>query len=423
MLLLTFGVQAAPNLEEKIAQLQAQLDSLKGLQQEVNELKAQLAAQQQQALVVASPPLASTPPVVAKTAPTSAPSPVEAPPTSIGGYGEILYSARGGDADNPSQTDLARFVLFFGHRFSDEISFNSELEIEHAIASSDDEGEIEIEQAWLDYHFNDAANVKAGLFLIPLGFLNENHEPPVFYGVFRNAVETRIIPTTWREGGIGIHGRFGNGFAYDTGVTTGFDAGKIDEPAFGIKSGHQELQLANSNDFSVYGSVKYIGYPGLLLGAGIFSGNTGQDGASSPELKGVDARFTVAEVHARYALHGFDLQAMYARSQLGDADKVTAAIQQAAPQRMEGWFLQAAYHLWRRGAMELAPFARYEEYNITQKQDFANGLLRDPLARDRIETLGLSFKPVPEVVLKADYQNYERNNDESSFNLGLGYMF
>ena len=418
------------SLEDRVNQLQKQLDGMKNLQREVDELKAQLALQAQEAKaqqeVQAQPSraLSEAKPDQAGSTATAIGRPTmeDASPTSIGGYGEFTYANVQSD-DTPDQADLLRFVVFLGHRFNDNLTFQSELEVEHAVTSSVDAGEVAVEQAAINYQFKDALNVKAGLLLIPLGFLNENHEPPTFYGVFRNNVETRIIPTTWREGGVGVHGRLAGGFNYDVGLTTGFDAGKIDEPSSGIRSAHQELQLANANDGSVYGSLKYVGYPGVLLGVGIFSGNTGQDGDTSPRLKHVDARFTLGEVHARYSGHGFDLQALYSLGTLSDAAQVTEAIRQAAPKRMEGWFLQAAYHLWARGDMDLAPFVRYEEFDIDQKVDLTSGYLRDRTARDNVATLGLSFKPYPEVVVKADYQNYEKNSGFSSFNLGLGYMF
>lgn len=417
-LLLTAPVLADTDthLEERINQLQKQLDGMKQLQQEVDQLKAQLAQETKERQSVKGTSASYSPS-------SAAPPSTEESSTSIGGYGELAYSTFENNESHPSQADLVRFVMFLGHRFNDRLSFQSELEVEHAVASKDDAGEVEVEQAWLDYRFNDAASLKAGLFLIPFGFLNESHEPPNFYGVFRNAVETRIIPTTWREGGFGLHGTIHNDFLYDVGVTTGFDAGKIDDPAFGIRSGHQELQLANANDVSVYGSLKYIGYPGLLLGTGIFSGNTGQDGASSPLLKGVDARLILGEVHARYAAHRVDVQWLYTLGTLDDAVRVTAAIQKAAPKRFEGWFLQAAYHLWSHGQMDFAPFVRYEQYDIAQEEDIVNGFLKDRAARDSIGTVGFSFKPHPDVVLKADYQHYERNTHNTSFNLGIGYEF
>src|SRR5206468_11007431 len=138
--------------------------------------------------------------------------------TNIIGYGEMAYSKvrQSGDAT----FDLTRFVFGFNHRVADRLTLHSEGEIEHAVVSKDDEGEAEVEQAWVNYKVNDAVNFKGGLFLIPMGILNETHEPPTYYGVLRNQVETRIIPTTWRELGFGTHGIFGEGFRYDVGVTT-----------------------------------------------------------------------------------------------------------------------------------------------------------------------------------------------------------
>ncbi|HEY8119446.1 MAG TPA: porin [Methylophilaceae bacterium] len=350
--------------------------------------------------------------------------------TTIGGYGEIVYNnfkgsrSKNGEALNDT-TDVRRAVLYIGHRFTDRLTFHSELEVEHAVSSADDQGEFEVEQAYLDYKFNDVASVKAGLFLMPLGLLNENHEPPRFFGVNRNEVETRIIPTTYREVGIGLFGGFENGFGYDVGITTGFDSGKIDEPALGVRSGHQEGQLAHSEDLQLYASAKYTGIPGLLLGAGFTTGNTGQDGASSAVLKNVDARLTLGEVHARYETHGFDLSALYARGKLNDARKVTQAIGNAAPDDYYGWYMQVAYHAYKTSEIDIAPFIRFERFDVGQQENAADGSFfpRDVTARDRITTVGVNIYPHPDVVVKADYQHYQNDDAHSSFNLGLGYQF
>src|SRR6267143_470595 len=221
--------------------------------------------------------------------------------------------------------DLQRFVFGFNHRFDERLTFHSEIEVEHAIVSKDDNGEAEIEQAWLNYKVSDASNVKGGLFLIPLGILNETHEPPTYYGVQRNQVETRIIPTTWRELGAGVHGVVGEGLRYDVGITTNFDSGKLDDPTTGIRSGHQEGQLAKARNLAAYGALNYR-RPGLLVGGGVFTGNTGQNGASNPVLQGVSARLMLWDVHAQYRVAGLDLQALYAAGSLGDPDRLNSAI-------------------------------------------------------------------------------------------------
>src|SRR4029077_3877482 len=284
--------------------------------------------------------------------------------TNIIGYGEVAYSKfrQSGDAT----ADLARFVFGFNHRFDERLTLHSEVEFEHAVVSAEDQGEAEIEQAWVNYKVSDGVNFKGGLFLIPLGILNETHEPPTYYGVMRNQVETRIISSTSRELVVGVHGLFGEGFRYDVGVTTSFDSGKLDDPLTGIRSGHQEGQLANARDLAVYGALNYR-LPGLLVGAGVFSGDTGQNGASNPALQGVAARFTMWEVHAQYRVAGFDLQALYASGTLGDAGQITdatvaanlvdpSATAFAAPKSMKGAYVQAAYHVYKQGNFDVAPF-------------------------------------------------------------------
>jgi hypothetical protein len=349
--------------------------------------------------------------------------------TNVVGYGEVAYSKfrQSGNAT----ADLQRFVFGFNHRFDERLTLHSEIEIEHAVVSSADNGEAAIEQAWLNYKVSDAANVKGGLFLIPLGILNETHEPPTYYGVMRNQVETRIIPTTWRELGAGVHGVVGEGLRYDVGITTNFDSGKLDERTTGIRSAHQEGQEANARNLAVYGALNYR-RPGLLMGGGVFTGNTGQNGASNPALQGVSARLTLWDVHAQYRIAGLDLQALYAAGTLGDADKVTAAILAAAPtpadafaapKTLKGGYVQAAYHVYKQGNFDVAPFVRYERIDIKQQEDPANGLLQDPNNIERIKTFGVNFWVHPQVVLKADIQRYATDKSQDRFSLGLGFMF
>ena len=349
--------------------------------------------------------------------------------THVVGYGEVGYSKfrRSGDAT----ADLQRFVFGINHRFDERLTLHSEVEFEHAIVSKDDEGEAEIEQAWLNYKMSDAVNLKGGLFLIPLGILNETHEPPTYYGVMRNQVETRIIPTTWRELGAGVHGVVGEGLRYDVAITTSFDSGKLDERTTGIRSAHQEGQQANARDLAVYGALNYR-RPGLLVGGGVFTGNTGQNGVSNSALQGVSARLTLWDVHAQYRVGGLDLQGLYAAGALGDADKVTAAILAAAPtpadafaapKTLKGAYVQAAYHVYKRGNFDLAPFVRYERIDIKQQEDPANGQLQDPNNIERIKTIGVNFWVHPQVVLKADVQRYATDKSQDRFNLGLGFMF
>jgi len=398
-------------------------EKLQILQQEIDQLKAQQAR--------------NAPPVTQPASPYSLDygtmldrsSGLANGATNVIGYGEAAYSKfrLSGDAT----ADQARFVFGFNHRFDERLTLHSEVEVEHAVVSKDDGGEAEIEQAWINYKQSDSVNFKGGLFLIPIGILNETHEPPYYYGVMRNQVETRIIPTTWRELGVGVHGVFAEGFRYDVGVTTSFDSGKLDEATTGIRSAHQEGSNANARNLAVYGALNYR-VPGLLVGGGVFSGDTGQNGKTNPALQGVAARFTIWDVHAQYRVAGLDLQALYTSGTLGDADKVTAAILAqaptpqdafAAPKSMKGWYVQAAYHVYKRGNFDVAPFIRYERIDIKQAEDPANGLLQDSKNDEKIRTVGVNFWVHAQVVLKADIQRYATDKTQDAYRLGLGFMF
>ena len=146
--------------------------------------------------------------------------------TTIGGYGELHYNnlddESGGGKDN-TELDLHRFVLYFGHEFNSKTRFFSELEVEHSIAGDGEEGEVELEQAYIEHDYAANHSLKAGVFLVPVGILNETHEPETFYGIERNPVEKNIIPSTWWEGGLAFSGRFGEGFSYDATVTSGLN--------------------------------------------------------------------------------------------------------------------------------------------------------------------------------------------------------
>jgi len=396
-------------------------EKLQILQQEIDELKAQQARNATPAAQQPSPYSLDYGTMLDRS------SGLANGATNIIGYGEVAYSKfrQSGDAT----ADLARFVFGFNHRFDERLTLHSEVEIEHAVVSGEDQGEAEVEQAWINYRQSDSINFKGGLFLIPIGILNETHEPPTYFGVMRNQVETRIIPTTWRELGVGVHGVFAEGFRYDVGVTTNFDSGKLDDPLTGIRSAHQEGQLANARNLAVYGALNYR-LPGLLVGGGVFSGDTGQNGASNPALQGVAARFTIWDVHAQYRVAGLDLQGLYAAGTLGDADKVTAAMFAAdpatafaAPKSMKGWYVPAAYHVYKRGNFDVAPFVRYERIDIGQAEDPANNLLQDPRNDEKIKTVGVNFWVHPQVVLKADIQRYGTDKTQDAYRLGLGFMF
>jgi hypothetical protein len=357
-----------------------------------------------------------------------------------------------------AEADLARAVFGIGYSFDSKTEFNSEFEVEHAVSSASDVGEFEVEQFYVDRQLADPVTVRAGLFLMPFGLLNEHHEPTNFYGVQRNFVETLIIPSTWREGGFNLHGDTPLGLSWNAGLITGFDLSKWDyAPEFPqyttaldledkdvapLQSTHQELALANAHNLSQYIALGYYGVPGLTVGGAIFTGNAVKVPAppNAPILG--DQRVTLWEGHVRWTPGKFDLSALYAHgsiSNLGVANASNPGSPNPIPSDFYGYFLQAAYGVWEHGDYRLAPFVRWERYDMgsryagTTGPAVPAGLL--PLSgtpgdygywpqnHERVSTVGANFYTTPHVVLKADYQWFHVNSDFNRFDLGLGLNF
>ncbi|HJV52143.1 MAG TPA: hypothetical protein VJ652_11815 [Noviherbaspirillum sp.] len=352
-----------------------------------------------------------------------------APQTVVTGYGEINYNHPTKDASG-SQTDVRRAVIGIQHRFDDKTKLVSEFELEHAVTSKDDEGEVAVEQLYVEREFDNGLRAKAGLFLIPVGLLNTNHEPTAYYGVERNFVETAIIPSTWREVGVGLSSMLENGLSWDAGVTTGFDLQNWDATSeegreSPLGSIHQEGKLAKSRDMSLHGALNWRGVPGLLLGGSVFTGKVGQGGAIEPLV--ADSRITLWDLHGRYTPGRWDLSAVYARgtiSNTGAFNLVKAGSVTPIPSSFAGWYAQAAYQLWKSGDYALSPFVRYERFNTAQSYTAVPaGLEAATGPNEKVVTVGANFKVTEGVVLKADYQKFYENTANNRVDLGVGFSF
>ncbi|MCU6434386.1 OprO/OprP family phosphate-selective porin [Undibacterium sp. Jales W-56] len=348
--------------------------------------------------------------------------------TVISSYGEISYS-RPTKATNQAQTDVGRAVIGITHRFDEKTKMVAEFEWEHAIASSGDKGETEVEQLYVEHELNNNLRAKAGLFLMPVGLLNTTHEPTAYYGVQRNFVETAIIPTTWREVGAGLSGSYDNGVSWDAGLTTGFDLSKwsatssdgSDSP---LRSIHQEGQLAKSRDLSLHAALNWRGIPGLLVGGSVF---TGKAGHGTTNFAGNDARVTLWDVHTRFTPGRWDLSALYSRGTISNTEALNLTFvgqPTPVPSSFFGWYTQAAYQLWKSNDYSLTPFLRYEQFNTANSYaPIPQGLGVAAAGTEKVTTLGTSFKIGEGVVLKADYQKFKLDNNRDRLNLGVGYSF
>jgi hypothetical protein len=330
--------------------------------------------------------------------------------TRIGGYGEMHYN----NWDSKEEIDFHRFVLYFNHDFTDNIKFVSEVELEHAIAGDGQNGEIELEQAYINFSLGDSMASRAGLFLMPVGILNEIHEPNTFFGVERNPIETNIIPTTWWENGADIHGELAPGFGFDLTVTSGLDVPQSGSRAFLIRNGRQKGSEARADDLAYTGRLKWTGIPGMELGV------TGQyqNDVTQGDL-GVSA--TLMEAHADIRKGPFGLRALYARWDLDDSDVIDASDPAAIGRdEQEGWYIEPSIRgrLWNIPG-EFGAFARYNVW------DNNAGASNDTEFTQW--DMGVNYWPIPEVVLKFDVRMQDNDGDENDndngFNLGIGYAF
>lgn len=330
--------------------------------------------------------------------------------TSIGGYGELHYNnlnnqLSGGSADK-DEIDLHRFVLFFGHQFSDDVRFYSELEVEHAIAGEGKAGEVEVEQAFVEWGYTENHHVKAGSFLIPVGIINETHEPDTFYGVERNPVEKNIIPATWWEGGLAFSGTLSAGLNYDLAISSGLS---LADGKYKVRDGRQKVGEANADDFAYTARLKYTAIQGLELAATVqYQEDLLQGEQHSSGAKNVDG--VLIEGHAVYQVDALSVRALYAQWNL---DRALSTSQSGADEQ-KGWYLEPAYKVNEK----LGVFARYGEWD-NQAGDQADSKYKQL-------DFGANYWVTETVVAKVDYQiqSAPSGNDEfDGLSLGVGWSF
>jgi len=322
--------------------------------------------------------------------------------TTIGGYGEHHYNQFD---DKDDQVDAHRFVIYFGHQFTDKVRMFSELEVEHGFVSGDDDspGEVELEQAYIEWDYTEGHRVQFGQFLVPVGILNETHEPDTFYGIERNNVEKNIIPTTWWETGVQLLGEVAPGLSYNLGLHSGLEMDVMD----GVRSGRQKSAKATAEDLALTGRLKYTAIQGLELASTIHYQEDVTQGNDA--LATEDASATLLELHAAYQSGPFAVRALWASWDIDSDD-----FEKNGSDEQEGWFVEPSYRI----TPKLGVFARYSEW--------------DNQAGTNLDTefeqwdIGFNYWLTPTVVLKADYSDQEKDGDDNgndAFSLGVGWSF
>jgi hypothetical protein len=338
---------------------------------------------------------------------------------TVGGYGEILYNQPEGDN---GELDVQRLVLLFGYKFDDRTQFVTEIELEHV-------NEVFVEQAFLQYSLSDNVNLRAGLMLVPMGILNEYHEPTTFNGVERPSIDGSIVPTTWREIGFGVSGRLDNAsLKYQAYIFNGFasvNGTKVLGGSNGLRNGRQKGIQSTINKPTFSAKLDHYGIQGLRLGLSGYFGRT-QAEDDVDDIDGSDVGIAMIGLDARYALRRFTARGQFINASIADTEAYNMLNNTNLGSRLQGWYLEAAYNLLpQTKKQQLFAFARYEDYDTHASVD--GDLLRN-LSYDRNEwTFGLSYKLAPGAVVKADYQVKDsadlNNNTRNQLNFGIGVWF
>jgi hypothetical protein len=339
---------------------------------------------------------------------------------TIGGYAQVDYNQPEG---KNGELDVHRMVLLLGYKFNDRVQFVTEIEYEHV-------KEVFIEQAFLSYSLNDNLNIRGGLMLVPMGIVNEYHEPTTFNGVERPNVDKSIVPSTWREIGIGVSGRFDEAsLRYQAYIFNGFASVNDDKVlggSNGLRNGRQKgaESTVSSPNFST--KLDYYGISGLRLGLSGYFGRT-QAADELDDVEGADVGVTMFGLDGRYTNKRFSARAQYIQALLSNSDKYNVLNESDLGSELKGWYVEAAYNLLSLSKEQrLDAFLRYEQYDTHAATKDAN--ISRNLAYDRQEwTLGLSYHIAQGAVVKADYQFLDNglanNKTKGQFNFGFGVWF
>ncbi len=345
---------------------------------------------------------------------------------SLAGYGEMLYerfsneNQAGAPSGRTSRIDFLRAIIYAGYRFNDKFLFNSEIEIEHA-------NEVSVEFAYIDYLVHENLGVRGGLVLLPLGLVNEFHEPTVFLGAERPVTEQRIIPSTWRENGGGVHGSSGS-LSYRAYVVNGLDGAGFS--ANGIRGGRQKGAKAKAENFAFAGRLDITPTPGIFAGVSIYSGGSGQ-GDVVADGQSFSVQTTIFDVHGQAQIRGFDIRGLFANASIGDAVQLNNVLgntgTSGVAEQMRGGYAQVGYNVLSQrsvlGGAALTPYYRWER--VDTQATMPVGFDRSRSTDNTFNTIGVEVKPIPNIVVKGDYTWVGNDADTGvdQFSIGLGYVF
>jgi len=335
------------------------------------------------------------------------------------GYGEVHYNNPKDESmthKDGVKLDFHRFVLGWSYEWNDSIRLEAEIDFEHAAT------ELELEYAYLEFDIAPEASLRVGSLLMPIGPLNEFHEPPLFYSVERPHVQKNIIPTTWQENGFGIAGRAINGkLGYRAYLVSGLDGNKF-KSISGIRNGRSKGSKSTADDLALVGRLEYSILPKFIVGGSLYVGGVDQDNTAINK----DVRLVIFDIDARYKFQGFDIQGVFVQNSIDEADKLSTVTGETIGEKMQGWYIEVAYDLLKLTEIKdkrLMTFIRREAFDTNYK--VPSGFTKNQAADREIWTVGVAFYPISKLVFKGDIELWEdgTNDKIGHINLGVAFMF
>ncbi len=360
----------------------------------------------------------------AGTAQSTSAAPAAERSTGISGYMDFHFNKT--LDQGRAALDFHRFVLLFTHSFSERVRFVSELELEHAkVEGLEEGGELELEQAYLDFLVHPALNVRAGMLLTPVGIINERHEPPVFHGVERPFVDTVIVPTTWFDVGAGLHGSFGPGLRYRAYVMAPLDATQFSAEQ-GLRGGAQNGVDANVRNVALTGRLEYVGTRGLQAAVSFWRGET------AFKLPRIHTPVGLYEFDGRFTRERLEVRGQHVKVFIGGAAALNDALARLTgvdpniARQMQGSYVEAAYRILPRSMPhDAALFVRYENFDTQYRMP--EGAVGLPQFDRDAWVVGGTYWVDPDVAIKFDYSHIRNRSSvvkaPRSFNVGLGWWF
>lgn len=332
-------------------------------------------------------------------------------PLSIGGYGEMYYSDVNTNNNTDKTTlDVYRFVPYIGYKFSDNIILNTEIEFEHGGVANNggtaEGGEVIVEFMYLDFLINRYANIRVGNMLMPMGFINERHEPTLFTTVQRPNTSKYLIPSTWHESGVMVYGDIIDNLSYKFTAVSALQTGVNGSTWLRDGRGGSFKQTDANLAFVV--RVDYTGINGLLVGASAYT---------APSVNGASSTTNMYDVHLDYKNSGSRVYGVYTQTDRSDASEIaTDAVEKA-----KGGYINLSYDILSLTSIkkQLPIFVQFE--SINPEQERADGTSGDDLD---ITTVGVNYFPHEQVVLKFDYAMASKGAvDTNTASISMGFIF